>query len=65
MSYLQATGTLTVAEEHISAEVACENLHNSLPRKRHARGCKYRDRRVALCLRQKRSLLHGRAKGVT
>jgi hypothetical protein len=25
-------------EEHVSAETACENLHNALPRKRHAGG---------------------------
>jgi hypothetical protein len=42
------------AEEHVSAEAACENVHNALPRKRHARGCKYRHRRLAFCLRHDR-----------
>ena len=31
--------------------MACENLHNALPRKRRARGCKHRDECLALCLR--------------
>jgi GNAT superfamily N-acetyltransferase len=39
------------AEEHVSAEAACENLHNSFPRKRRARGRKDRDERLALCQR--------------
>ena len=50
----------TAAEEDVSAEAACENVHNALPRKRHARGYKYRHKRLALCLRHDRMLLAGR-----
>ena len=51
----RAGADVRYAVEDVSAEAACENVHNALPRKRHARGCKYRHKHLALCLRHERT----------
>jgi hypothetical protein len=47
--------TRDMRHERVSAEAACETLHNPLPRKRHERSRQRRDERPVPCLRQNRA----------